>query len=82
MSRGYPGAAPLVREPARWTRYILDSLIETTISRDVLLLSRMDKPAVLRRLFQLGCEYSGRILSYTKMLGRGASGKCSGCGGV
>jgi len=67
---GYPGAAPLVREPARWTRYILDSLIETTISRDVLLLSRVDKPAVLRRLFQLGCGYSGRILSYTKMLGQ------------
>lgn len=67
---GYPGAAPLTREPARWARYILDSLIETTISRDVLLLSRVDKPAVLRRLFQLGCGYSGQILSYTKMLGQ------------
>jgi hypothetical protein len=67
---GYPGAAPLIREPARWARYILDSLVETTISRDVLLLSRVDKPAVLRRLFQLGCGYSGRILSYTKMLGQ------------
>jgi uncharacterized protein len=67
---GYPGSAPLVREPARWTRYILDSLIETAISRDVLLLSRVDKPAVLRRLFELGCKYSGQILSYTKMLGQ------------
>jgi predicted AAA+ superfamily ATPase len=67
---GYPGAAPLIREPARWARYILDSLVETTISRDVLLLSRVDKPAVLRRLFQLGCSYSGQILSYTKMLGQ------------
>ena len=67
---GYPSAAPLIREPARWARYILDSLIETTISRDVLLLSRVDKPAVLRRLFQLGCGYSGQILSYTKMLGQ------------
>lgn len=67
---GYPGAAPLVREPARWTRYVLDSLIETTISRDVLLLSRVDKPALLRRLFELGCRYSGQILSYTKMLGQ------------
>jgi predicted AAA+ superfamily ATPase len=67
---GYPGAAPLIREPARWRRYILDSLIETTISRDVLLLSRVDKPALLRRMFQLGCSYSGQILSYTKMLGQ------------
>ncbi|MXX77668.1 MAG: ATP-binding protein [Gemmatimonadales bacterium] len=67
---GYPGAAPLVRRPERWARYIRDSLIETTIARDVLLLSRVDKPALLRRLFALGCAYSGQILSYTKMLGQ------------
>jgi predicted AAA+ superfamily ATPase len=67
---GYPGAAPLINEPNRWRRYILDSLIETTISRDVLLLSRVDKPVLLRRVFQLGCSYSGQILSYTKMLGQ------------
>lgn len=67
---GYPGAAPLIGEPERWARYILDSLIETTISRDVLLLSRVDKPALLRRLFELGCRYSGQILSYTKMVGQ------------
>jgi len=67
---GYPGAAPLIGEPERWARYIADSLIETTISRDVLLLTRVDKPALLRRLFELGCRYSGQVLSYTKMLGQ------------
>ncbi len=67
---GYPGAASLISELHRWRRYILDSLIETTISRDVLLLSRVDKPALLRRMFQLGCSYSGQVLSYTKMLGQ------------
>jgi uncharacterized protein len=67
---GYPGSAPLIRDGQRWKRYVLDSLIETTISRDVLLLSRVDKPAMLRRLFELGCRYSGQILSYTKMLGQ------------
>ncbi|MBX9905156.1 MAG: ATP-binding protein [Burkholderiales bacterium] len=67
---GYPGAAPLVSEPARWTRYVADSLIETSIARDVLLLSRVDKPALLRRLFELGCRYSGQVLSYTKMVGQ------------
>jgi len=67
---GYPGAAPLIAEPGRWTRYIVDALIETTISRDVLLLTRVDKPALLRRLFELGCRYSGQVLSYTKMLGQ------------
>lgn len=67
---GYPGAAPLIEEPERWARYVADSLIETTISRDVLLLTRVDKPALLRRLFDLGCRYSGQVLSYTKMLGQ------------
>ena len=67
---GYPGAAPLAREPDRWRRYVLDALVETTIARDVLLLTRVDKPALLRRLFELGCRYSGQVLSYTKMLGQ------------
>ena len=67
---GYPGAAPLIDEPQRWTRYVVDSLIETSISRDVLLMSRVDKPALLRRLFELACRYSGQVLSYTKMIGQ------------
>jgi predicted AAA+ superfamily ATPase len=67
---GYPGAAPLIAEPQRWARYVLDSLVETSIARDVLLLTRVDKPALLRRLFELACRYSGQVLSYTKMLGQ------------
>jgi predicted AAA+ superfamily ATPase len=67
---GYPGAAELITDPSRWTHYIRDALIETTISRDVLLMTRVDKPVLLRRLFQLGCAYSGQVLSYQKMLGQ------------
>jgi predicted AAA+ superfamily ATPase len=67
---GYPGAAELIQDEPRWSNYIRDSLIETTISRDILLMTRVDKPALLRRLFQLGCNYSGQVLSYQKMLGQ------------
>jgi hypothetical protein len=67
---GYPGAAALIGDEDRWRRYLLDSLIETTLSRDILLMTRVDKPALLRQLFRLGCEYSGQILSYQKMLGQ------------
>ena len=67
---GYPGAAPLIGRPRRWARYVRDALIEPIISRDVLLLSRVDKPALLRRLLELSCAYSGQILSYTKMIGQ------------
>ena len=67
---GYPGAADLIEDHHRWSRYIIDSLIETTISRDILLMTRVDKPALLRRLFEFGCTYSGQVLSYQKMLGQ------------
>ncbi len=67
---GYPGAAPFVEDEQRWSDYIRDSLIETTISRDIMLLTRINKPALLRQLFYLGCQYSGQILSYQKMLGQ------------
>jgi predicted AAA+ superfamily ATPase len=67
---GYPGAASLSGDPERWRSYVLEALIEATIARDLLLLTRVDKPALLRRLFELGCHYSGQVLSYTKVLGQ------------
>lgn len=67
---GYPGAAALVGDEARWRSYVLDSLVETTLSRDVLLLSRVDKPALLRQLFRLACEYSAQVVAYTKLVGQ------------
>jgi uncharacterized protein len=67
---GYPGAAGLVDEPGRWRRYIQDSMIETTLSRDVLLLQPIQKPALLRQLFRLGCDYSSQELSFRKMTGQ------------
>ena len=67
---GYPGAATLIDDPERWRRYIRDSLIEPAISRDILLMQRVDKPALLRRLFELSCIYSCQVLSYQKMLGQ------------
>ena len=66
---GYPGAARLIKSHGRWEEYILDSIVETNLSRDILLLNRVEKPALLRQLFRLACAYSGQVLSYTKMLG-------------
>jgi len=67
---GYPGGASLIQEEDRWGRYIRDSLIETAISKDILLLNRVEKPALLRQLFVLACEYGGQVLSYQKILGQ------------
>ena len=67
---GYPGTVPYVRDPDRWRKYVLNALIEPSIERDLLSMTRVDKPALLKQLFELGCNYSGQILSYTKMLGQ------------
>lgn len=67
---GYPGGAPLVLEQGRWRAYIAEALVEPNIERDILAMQRVDKPVLLKRLFQLGAEYSGQILSFNKMLGQ------------
>jgi predicted AAA+ superfamily ATPase len=67
---GYPGAAVLIDDEKRWRDYMLDSIIETTVSKDILSLSNVQKPALLKKLFELGCTYSGQILSYNKILGQ------------
>lgn len=67
---GYPGSATLIDNEDRWSAYVRDALIETTISKDVLLMAPVQKPALLRRLFDLACRYSGQMLSYQKMMGQ------------
>ena len=67
---GYPGAIPLKNDYVRWGRYIRDSIIETVIGRDVLLMSPVQKPALLRQVFGLACAYPAQILSFQKMIGQ------------
>ncbi len=67
---GFPGSAELINDEIRWKAYIRDSLIEASISKDILMLTRIDKPALMKNMFELGCSYSGQILSYTKVLGQ------------
>ena len=67
---GYPGAARLVHDFERWRAYVREALIEPNIERDVLAMTRVDKPALLKRLLEFGALYSGQELSYNKMLGQ------------
>lgn len=66
---GYPGAAERRHDLDRWATYVREALVEPNIERDVLSMTRVDKPALLKRLFDLGALYSGQELSYNKMLG-------------
>ena len=67
---GYPGATSHIDDQPRWREYIRSSLIEPNIERDILSMTRVNKPALLKRAFELGSNYSGQILSYTKMQGQ------------
>jgi uncharacterized protein len=67
---GYPGGAELIEDEDRWKNYINNSLIETSVSKDILMLTRVDKPALMKRLFEIGSQYSGQILSFTKIQGQ------------
>ncbi|MCY3933288.1 MAG: AAA family ATPase [Acidobacteria bacterium] len=75
---GYPGAVRLADrwppnwheyEP-RWRDYVRTSFVGPAIERDVLAMTRVDKPALLGRMFELGAAYSGQILPLHKMLGQ------------
>jgi len=67
---GYPGSAELRVDPVRWMQYMGDSIVEPTISQDILQMEEIRKPALMRALFMLGATYSGQELSYTKILGQ------------
>jgi predicted AAA+ superfamily ATPase len=67
---GYPGAASFVEDETSWKRYIADSLIETVLARDVLQMSKVAKPVLLRHLFALAATLPAQSVSYTKMLGQ------------
>ena len=66
----YPGSASFISDEKRWKDYILNSIIEPTISKDILQLTAVQKPALLKSLFEHACLYNGEILSYNKMLGQ------------
>lgn len=66
---GYPGGLAIRKDPIRWARYIRDSLIETVLAKDILLMSPISKPALLRQSFSLATSHPAQILSYQKMLG-------------
>lgn len=67
---GYPGCARLIGDERRWRKYVKDALVAPSIEKDVILTSRIYKPALMKLLFELGCSYSSEILSLTKILGQ------------
>ena len=66
---GYPGAAAYKDHPDLWRDYVLSAIVEPAIERDLLAMTRVNKPALLRRLLEVSRSYSGQIVSYNKIMG-------------
>ena len=67
---GFPGAARFASDERRWRAYLRDSIIEPTISNDVLEQEDVRKPALMRALFEFGARFSAQELSYSKLVGQ------------
>ena len=67
---GYPGSAGFIGDESRWRRYIRDSIIAPAIEQDIMMTKTVYKPGLMRQLFELGCTYSGKEISLTKLLGQ------------
>ena len=66
----YPGPVDLIQDEKRWKAYIRDSIMEPSITRDIIMLTPIQKPVLLRQLMELGSYYSGQILPFEHMLGQ------------
>lgn len=67
---GYPAAAPLIDQPERWQSFIRDGIVEPVIGRDLQAMINIQKPGLLRQLFELAVSYPAQEISYQKLLGQ------------
>lgn len=65
---GYPGGAQYIHEEDQWRGYVWHTLINLSIEQDLLAMTRVEKPATLKRLFHLGSSCSGQVLPFNRML--------------
>jgi len=66
----YPGAFELRHEPARWSAYVRDAILEPAVGKDLLALAAVRKPALLRQVFGVAASSPTQILSLQKIQGQ------------
>lgn len=67
---GYPVPAQFIQDKKRWQRFILDSIIEPMLSKDILPLKNVAKPALFRQAFGLAMSCPAQEIALHKMLGQ------------
>ena len=63
----FPGEMTRRDDYARWREYILHAIIDPAINRDLLLLERIQKPALLRQINSIASAHPGEIISLQKL---------------
>ncbi len=64
---GYPKAASYIYDPPRWRSYVKNSIVNPVLLSDIMDIARVDKPAVLRNVFEISCVHSSQIVSMKTM---------------
>jgi predicted AAA+ superfamily ATPase len=67
---GYPAPAELIGDRERWRSFMQLSIIEPILSRDIQGITRIDKPALFRRAFEVAMNYPAQVISLQKFLGQ------------
>lgn len=66
----YPGALENRLDPARWSAYVRDAILEPAIGRDILAVAVVRKPALLRQVFGVCASSPAQIVSLQKIQGQ------------
>lgn len=66
---GYPGSYRFIHTDD-WNDYVLNSIINTVIEKDILLYHAVKKPALFKQAFEIIVSYPAQEISYAKLLGQ------------
>jgi predicted AAA+ superfamily ATPase len=66
---GYPEPARMIAEPERWHRFMIDSVLEPILGKDLPTLRQVTKPALLRQTMSLSLSYPAQEVTLRKFAG-------------
>lgn len=67
---GYPCSYSLISDSDRFNKYIIDSIFESVVNRDIFRFATIKKPALFRQTFILATQFPAQEVSYNKLLGQ------------
>ena len=67
---GYPKSYEWIQDEDRWYAYVMHSIIDRVIDKDILHYAQVKHPALFRQAFEIVCCYPAQEISYRKLLGQ------------